>query len=1082
MIEIVAPQQPRERHLDLLVDVVRVAASGEVSEWAISGQPTIPASRHTRRIVEAPPLRHYRMTVDTDGMPSGPSLEQPSDDLVDARPLRRGASVGRYVLLDPIGSGAMGVVFSAYDPELDRKLAVKVLHPDSSSREAKATHARLRREAQALARLTHPNVVAVHDVGTHAGRVFVAMDFIAGRTVRQWLRKDPLRPPPVPKIIAVFVAAGRGLAAAHRAGLVHRDFKPENVLLGDDNTVRVVDFGLARRAEDDSVTTDEGRGERPQLPANLVADRSLEVSLTGTGRMMGTPAYMAPEQHLGQTATPRSDQFGFCIALWEALYGQRPFPGHNLASLSTAVTEGKLNSPPTDGPHANRVPAHIHRALLKGLSTDPNLRFANLDALCKALQHDPSRRRRRIATFLAINLLGAAVVFGAGMRFADRVADPNGPILASCEPERELAGIWDPARRERIAQRFAGSDAPFAAHTARELDRRIHGYTRQWIDAWAETCGAERSLGPSEPLELQRECLEQRRAELVTFTDALLAAEDHQFTRRAEFALTAAEGLPPISTCRDRLHLRADPHRNPEQRERVIALQTQLSQAWTLSVLGDPSAGLARANQVITAARELDSQRTLIRALLIVANIEKGAREQDAAAAHLQQAYAAAEQQGEDLLRAEAALPLIKLIGFDLQRPGEAGVWAHVADSLLRRIGDPDDLRGQWWFAVGSVAARESEFDDAEQALDRALALLEAVHGPDARELEPVLQQLGDIARDRGDHERALAYHSRLLERRKAAYGPDHPNVAALYGSLGSDAYVRGDYQEARDYYKQALRIVGECYGEDSPAYAPKLNNYAAVLERLGEFDEAETIHRGLLAANIERYGGRDVRVTASHENLGLVLLSTNRFGEAAEQFRRSLSVRLEHHGDQHAATATSKLNLGYALFRLGDHAPARALYEEALATWAIKLGDAHPDLALAHANLAELELALGRLGPARKRYEQAIALTSAALGDDAVDLGYPLTGLAEVALAEGDTHQAIELCERALVVRHKRWLPFGDRGATQVVLSRALVRRGQPGDRSRAKDLATLAREDIERGADAERLADVSAWLASLE
>jgi tetratricopeptide (TPR) repeat protein/tRNA A-37 threonylcarbamoyl transferase component Bud32 len=1044
-------------------------------------------------------LRHPDLAVAEDGthepMPGlrPPSIEETALGLdaeeLEHAPLRRGASVGRYVLLDQVGAGAMGVVFSAYDPELDRRLALKVLHAGSSTREAKATHNRLRREAQALARLTHPNVVTVHDVGTHRGRVFVAMEFVAGRTLRQWLSHNPRSPPTVAEIIKVFAAAGRGLAAAHKAGLVHRDFKPENVLLGDDQIVRVVDFGLARRSEEESLVDGESLDNSGTVALdakeserlNITAERSLEMSLTRTGGMMGTPAYMAPEQHLGETATPRSDQFAFCVALWEALYGQRPFPGRDLPSLSLAVTTGRFAEPPSDGPFANRVPAHVHRALLRGLSTEPSNRFANMEALVKALTHDPGRRRRRIATIVAVNLVGASVVFGAGMWFAEHFAGAEAE-LAVCEPERELGSIWDAQRRAKLAERFASSNAPFAAHSARALDRRLQGYTRQWLDAWSETCEAERTLGPSETLELQRECLDQRRRELVAFTEALVNAEGEAFDQRAEFAVAAAEGLPAISTCRDPSRLRADQHRNPEQRERVATLQTQLSEARALGTLGDPKTGLERATRVVAEARELDSQRTLIRALLLVASLQKSANEQDAAVAHLREAYAIAEQHGEDWLRAEAAVALIGLLGFDLQRPDQAAVWQHVAGSLLDRIGDPDDLRGQWWYHVGTVHARQSNFPEAEQALDRALAQLEAVHGQSARELEPTLLQLGSVARERGDYERAVAYHSRMLERRKAAYGPDHPDVAAVYGSLGTDAYFRGDYEEARDYYKEALRIVGECYGEDSPAYAFKLNNYAAVLERLGQLDEAEAMHRQLLSSNIARYGGRDVRVTTSYENLGLVLLSANRFAEAAEQFRTSLDIRIAHHGEDHTATATSKLNLGYALFRLDDRKQARALYEQALASWTAKLGEDHPDLGLAHGNLGELDFAEGKLADARAHYDRALALTSAALGEEAADLGYYLTGLAKVALAEGDHDEAIELGERALQLRNGTWLPPGDLGETQLTLSRAFVSRGRSSDRTRAKDLAALAIEDIRRGPDVGRLAEAKAWLASLD
>jgi tetratricopeptide (TPR) repeat protein len=1006
-------------------------------------------------------------------------------------PLARGASVGRYVLLDQLGAGAMGVVYSAYDPELDRKLALKLLHPGASSREAKATRNRLRREAQALARLTHPNVVTVHDVGTHRGRVFVAMEFVIGKTLRQWLRIDSGKPRPVPEILEVFAAAGRGLAAAHRAGLVHRDFKPENVLIGEDGLVRVVDFGLARRAEDevveDSVDT-SGTVSMDDYDFEGIAStatRSLEISLTGTGRIMGTPAYMAPEQHRGETATVRSDQFAFCVALWEALYGLRPFPGRDLPSLSLAVTTGDLREPPTDGPYAHRVAAHVHRALVRGLSIEPDARFARIDDLITALLHDPNRRRRRITKLVVGNLLGAVGVFAAGVWVADHFA-VGGATPQACTPESQLGSAWDQGRRAAVAERFASSDAPFAEHSAREVERRLDAYATQWLEAWGATCETERTLGPSAELELQRECLDARARELDAFGAALLSANTEEFSSRVEHAVAAAEGLPAISTCRDIARL-GDPTQDSAQREQITELQVRLSEAQALGRLGEPTEGLARARALVEQARGLDGGRMLVRALLLVAALEQQANDHDVAAEHQREAYVTAERQGEDWLRVEAAVELIGLLGYSLQRPGEATVWEQVADALLTRLDEPPDLRGRWHFEVGVARTRQSDYTAADEALHRSLELLESVYGRDARELEQVLLQLGIVARERGDYEQAVAYHTRLLTRRKAAYGPDHPDVAAIYGSLGSDAYFRSDYEQARAYYKEALRIVGECYGEDSPAYAPKLSNYAAVLERLGELEEAEAIHRKLLADNIARHGERDVRVTTALENLGLVLLSAGAFEESVELFQRSLSIRVEHNGDDHAQTATSKLNLGWALSRMGKHEQARELYNQTLATWKAKLGDDHPDLALAYGNLGDVDLEQGRLVDARANFERALQLTAAAIGDDAADLAYYYTGLAQVALAERRFDEAITQAERALELRRDTWLPPGDRALTQLTLSRALVERGDSRDparadqRARARDLALLAREDFRRGNDKRRLAEVSDWLAKL-
>nr|WP_255216401.1 tetratricopeptide repeat protein [Pseudenhygromyxa sp. WMMC2535] len=1008
--------------------------------------------------------------------------------------MSRGTQIGRYVILDKLGSGAMGVVYSAYDPELDRKLALKLLHP-GTDRSTEATRRRLRREAQALARVSHPNVVGVHDVGTHRGRVFVAMEFVAGHTLRAWLAADGKRPRPVEDIIEVFLEAGRGLAAAHEAGLIHRDFKPENVLLDHLGHARVVDFGLVRRAGEELLTDDSA--EEPTLPPPpeprhgyardpseefLDPDkRSLEISLTLTGRAMGTPAYMSPEQHLGQTATARSDQFAFCIALWEALYGERPFPGNDYQSLSRAVIDGRINEPPDTGPYANRhVPGHVHRVLLRGLSASPGERFPNITALLTALGQDAGRRRRRDIGFWSANLLGGALLFAAGVFVADRL-EPDAPSAGPrCEAAAELDPIWNAEAREAITKRFFASELPYADFTSRELGRRLDAYADQWIDAREALCETTQLQGESPALLAQRACLDERRRELATYTATLLEADPERFASMAEHALAAAEALPSVAACRDPERLRS-PLGEPEQRERVEQLEQRLAEAATLAQLGEPAAGLERVREVAEEAGALGSRRTQVRALIALADLEEKLGESDAAVGELELAYALTEREGEDWLRAQVAIELIALLGATLERPPDARHWQEIADPLLERIGDPMDLRGKWWFQVGRVHARASEFSAAERALSQAVAVLEQAHGPDSAQVDPVLQALGAVARDRGDYQRAIDFHERVLDRRRAAYGPDHPQVAAIYGSLGHDAYERGDYEQARAYYDKALRIIGECYGEDSPAYASRLNNYAAVLERLGQLDQAEDIHRQLLTARERRYGSDDVRVTTSLENLGLVLLSAGRFTEAAEQFERSLALRRKHYGPEHVATATSQLNLGYALARLDERTRARALYQAALSTWTRKLGERHPDLALIHDNLGELDLREGKLAAAREHYTLALSLIEATLGEDAADLGYSLTGLAEVALAEGDFGVAITRCERALEVRQKSWLPPGDLGQTQLTLSRALAKRDQPGDHSRARDLARLAVDDIERSRDQQRVEAARSWLDSL-
>ena len=300
-----------------------------------------------------------------------------------------GDTIGRYVVLRRLGAGGMGVVFAAYDPQLDRKIALKLLRTGIGLGEREA-NARLVREAQAIARLNHPNVVAVYDVGTAGSdELYLAMEFVEGDTLTHWLARWER---PWPEIVAMFVEAGRGLAAAHAVGLLHRDFKPDNVLVGADGRVRVSDFGLARSA----VTDDE------QGPSPVAALSELRTPLTGTGAIMGTPRYMAPEQLRGESVTAAADQFSFCVALYEALYGQHPLPGETAAEME----KGARMAPP---PGSSVVSPAIATVLARGLDPQPHRRFPSMQALLEQLVPPaPRPRPRRLAVVSASLALVAA--------------------------------------------------------------------------------------------------------------------------------------------------------------------------------------------------------------------------------------------------------------------------------------------------------------------------------------------------------------------------------------------------------------------------------------------------------------------------------------------------------------------------------------------------------------------------------------------------------------------------------------------------------------------------------------------------
>jgi formylglycine-generating enzyme required for sulfatase activity len=388
------------------------------------------------------------------------------DGRANARPasvttgeLATGAQLGRYVIVERVGTGAMGVVYGAYDPQLDRKIALKLIKPGQGVKDT--ARARLLREAKAIARLQHPNVVAVHDVGVIDDQVFLAMEFVAGGTIKSWLAEKTRS---WREILDVFIAAGRGLAAAHAAGLVHRDFKPDNVLLDKEHRPRVVDFGIARQAGggDDELAGDTGDSQDGTATLREGSGRHALATVTKAGTWVGTPAYMAPEQFLGERGDQKSDQFSFCVALYEALYGERPFAGDDMLSISVNVTTEQLRPLPKD----RGVPTWIRRVILRGLKVEPAARWDSMAALIAALSSDPAAklRNRLVAGGIAVVV---ATVFVVAWQMVSR---------RRAETEREVARYvadadrLTKAAREKLATARDLRGQSFAAFDGMDKD------------------------------------------------------------------------------------------------------------------------------------------------------------------------------------------------------------------------------------------------------------------------------------------------------------------------------------------------------------------------------------------------------------------------------------------------------------------------------------------------------------------------------------------------------------------------------------------------------------------------------------
>lgn len=373
------------------------------------------AHENARSFLERPASKSpaVQMWPKTEGIgPTPPVGAAVSETISPGRgvvPLDRGTTLGRYVLQELVAGGGMGLVYLAYDPELNRKIALKLLRPGAGGNLSRAeARSRLLREAQAMAQLSHPNVIAVHDVGTFEDQIFIAMEYISGRTLSQWLEQ---KPHPYREVLDVFIQAGRGLAAAHAAGVVHRDFKPDNVLVSDNGQVKVLDFGLARAVESVLQESDaQSLQTQGLMGAELSTPGLLGAQLTRTGAFLGTPNYMAPEQLIRGPTDARSDQFSYCVALYEALYAERPFAGDNVETLLAEVVAGRVS----DSPNSRGVPNRIRRILLRGLRPDPKDRYPAIEPLLEAFAEarEPRIQRRRVRA-LWIGAIGAVIVLAA---------------------------------------------------------------------------------------------------------------------------------------------------------------------------------------------------------------------------------------------------------------------------------------------------------------------------------------------------------------------------------------------------------------------------------------------------------------------------------------------------------------------------------------------------------------------------------------------------------------------------------------------------------------------------------------------
>jgi len=832
-------------------------------------------------------------------------------------PLPRGTLIDRYVVLDRVGSGAMGAVYAAYDPELDRKVALKLLRTDIERHGVAAAElrARLLREGQAMARLSHPAVITIFDVGAFGDEIFIAMEFVDGSTLRDWMH--PRRP--WRDVLALALRAGAGLQAAHDAGIVHRDFKPDNVLVGAAGVeaelrVRVTDFGLAVAPQ---ATLD--------MPASPGASGSLSGRIspivTVAGSVLGSPAYMAPEQMDGR-AGPRADQFSFCVTLYEALYGERPFAGTTIAALADAIRHHRIQPPPAGA----QVPRWLRGVLARGLSTDAEQRYPSMTALLAALLANPARRLRRVA--LAALGVAALVAVGLGWHTVHEAR-----ALECSGGERTLRGTWDPAREAQVAHAFLATGTSYAPVSLAGTRRLLDDYTGAWTTMHRAACEAThvRREQSAALLDLRMLCLDEHRKQLRALVDVLAAAD----AQTVEHAATAARDLAPIDECADvrGLDASAPPPRDPVQAARVAALARIADEAHALDGTGKYDRALAMVQHALPDARAIGYAPRTAKLAYLAGVISLRTGKIDEGITLLHESAREAERARSDALLADAWTVMIFATGIIQGHSEEALRWAGYAHVAHDRASGGDVGLATILDYEGQVLARSGHAAEGLIAMRRAVAINEQQFGKDDLLTLRAESNMAVVMADQGRFEEARDISKHVMEVHDKLLGPTHPDTLLALENYGALMVTLDRGGEVRALLERGLAAIRQQVGPRTPLAASAELNLAEALAEADRYPEAVALNTDALAILEPLVGGPHPFIAEGLTNLGIDALGVGKPDDAVAPLERALTV--------HEALKSTPVDAAITRFALAraliDRNPARArqLAEVARAAYA---------------------------------------------------------------------------------------------------------------------------------------------------
>lgn len=843
-------------------------------------------------------------------------------------------ALGRYQVVRAIGRGGMGTVFLARDPALGRDVAVKVLHsPDSDSEPARvAKRRRIQREATALGQLTHPHVVRVYDVGEERGHTYIAMEYVSGGTLRDW--REYTRPrPDLGSILRTYEKAGRGLAAAHASGLLHRDFKPDNVLVSVDGRVLVSDFGLVRMAA---------------LPAELLSSRDERPNptedVTRTGAVLGTPAYMAPELFAGRPAEAATDQFAFCVSLFESLVGRRPFAGRFRPAEAPWSTFALAESA-----SLRLMPRWVRLLLIRGLQPAPDARHPNMDALLRGIERGMNTGRRRRTWWLG----GVASITVAGAFIGLAPQDPRvqHPL---CSLNSEAASAIPVQQRDTIEAALRAANVLETPQALAKVLGHLDDRAEQWATQLGQACAPQ-----VEQSEARRggqlDCLQAELHNLTALAGVLESVDAKTAPTSVEFVV----GRAPALSCDDERALRGRvaPPNDPQSAAAVELQRADLARGSMLVSVGELEDARAIAQAVRSSPEASGYAPLALEADFLAARILRKSKRRSQALDSLQALELAAEAQGHDRVALAASALHLQLLVHEGRPPMEFQARLDHARARALRLGD-----------------------------DAALVNIEFTHAEHQRRI--------------GEPDRALEVANAALELAEDRLGPEHPEVAYAHDYISGALTNLNRYEAALEHKRAAIVILEQAYGRQSLGVSGLLNTAGAVARLAGEHALAQHWHTRAIAIIEARLGSESPRLTTS---LAAAAVSAQARGDAAEALRL-LDRQIALQDSEGIVSHTARRARVDAFILGGQLRSAAAAYKAATQALASAGPDApvwdRADTLRAGAQLALLR---GELDVATSRAAQAIEASRA----NPPGVVYPLIVLAQAQLQGGHLEDA---------------------------------------------------------------------------